>query len=202
MILSAIFGGKSYSKEKYGSVLMIVVGVIIFMYKNSELHREIENELIGKVLIFLSLLMDGISAAIQEHGKDKKSKSGIQMMLAINHWSSIMILIALFGSSELPQFFKFILKYPESIVHLTLLAVAGGLGQLFIFTMILKFGSLSNSIVTTTRKFFTVLFSVIIFGNALTKLQWFGAILVFSGLFADKFYKRLFGNHKIALKDD
>lgn len=48
-----------------------------------------------------------------------------------------------------------------------------------------SFGPLSCSVVTTTRKFFTVLSSVILFGNVLAPKQWFGAILVFSGLFAD-----------------
>lgn len=39
--------------------------------------------------------------------------------------------------------------------------------------------------VTTTRKFFTVLSSVLLFGNQLSPRQWFGAVLVFVGLFAD-----------------
>lgn len=65
MLLSAILGGKTYSKEKYVSVVMIVFGVVFFMYKNADLSRDRENEIFGIVLIFLSLLMDGLSAAIQ-----------------------------------------------------------------------------------------------------------------------------------------
>lgn len=65
MLLSAILGGKTYSKEKYVSVVMIVFGVVLFMYKNADLSRDRENEVFGIVLIFLSLLMDGLSAAIQ-----------------------------------------------------------------------------------------------------------------------------------------
>lgn len=47
-----------------------------------------------------------------------------------------------------------------------------------------EFGPLPCSVVTTTRKFFTVLASVIIFGNVLLGRQWIGAILVFSGKLA------------------
>ena len=43
------------------------------------------------------------------------------------------------------------------------------------------FGPLPCSIITTTRKFFTVLFSVIIFGTILAGHQWIGVVLVFSG---------------------
>ncbi len=51
-----------------------------------------------------------------------------------------------------------------------------------------EFGPLPCSIATTTRKFFTVLGSVLIFGNALQGRQWLGAVLVFVGLFLDGVY--------------
>lgn len=54
--------------------------------------------------------------------------------------------------------------------------------------MVANFGPLACSVVTTTRKFFTVLCSVILFGNVLIPRQWLGAVLVFAGLFADMFY--------------
>lgn len=51
-----------------------------------------------------------------------------------------------------------------------------------------SFGSLACSVVTTTRKFLSVLYSVLFKGNHASPLQWFGAVLVFSGLFADAFF--------------
>ncbi|CAG0885461.1 unnamed protein product [Cyprideis torosa] len=60
--------------------------------------------------------------------------------------------------------------------------------QLFIFLTVANFGPLPCSIVTTTRKFFTVLGSVIIFGNVLITRQWIGTVLVFTGLFLDALY--------------
>lgn len=58
--------------------------------------------------------------------------------------------------------------------------------------MISSFGSLACSITTTVRKLFSVVFSIIFFGNPSTALQWLGAGLVFSGLFADA----IFGKRK------
>jgi UDP-galactose transporter B1 len=110
------------------------------------------------------------------------------MMKAVNGWSSIFMTIAAAVSGEFVFFFDFALKYPKIIVQLLSFGFASALGQLFIFYLISNFGSLSNSIVTTSRKFFTVLISLFLFGNRLTMQQWVGTILVFSGLFADMFY--------------
>lgn len=57
---------------------------------------------------------------------------------------------------------------------------------MFIYTMVVNFGSLMCSVVTTTRKFFTVLASLIIFGHAMSTQQVIGTVLVFAGLMADQ----------------
>ena len=44
-----------------------------------------------------------------------------------------------------------------------------------------EFGPLPLSLITTTRKFFTVLASVLIFGHHIIGRQWMGAVLVFTG---------------------
>ena len=57
-----------------------------------------------------------------------------------------------------------------------------GVGQLFIYGMIASYGPLTLSLVTTTRKFFTILVSVLWFGHHVSTMQWFGVVLVFIGL--------------------
>ena len=46
---------------------------------------------------------------------------------------------------------------------------------------VVSFGPLTCSIITTTRKFFTILGSVLLFGNVITSMQWVGTLLVFLG---------------------
>lgn len=106
-------------------------------------------------------------------------------------------------SGEGKEFVQFATRHPELWGHLAMLALCGCLGQLFIFLMVSGFGPLACSVVTTTRKFFTVLCSVILFGNSLMPRQWFGAILVFAGLFADMFYGKKVSapNKKPLVKD-
>lgn len=192
MILGVLIGRKSYSIQRYVCVILIVIGVILFMYKDKTPTTQQDGLGWGEILLFFSLSMDGMTGAIQERMRAASSPSGQQMMLAMNWWSSVALVIALVVSGEGVVFVEFAARYPAMLVHLSLLALTGALGQLFIFLMVSSFGPLACSVVTTTRKFFTVFFSVFLFGNVLSYRQWAGAVLVFSGLFADI----LFGKKK------
>lgn len=185
MILGVLLGRKSYTLQKYLFVLLIVIGVALFMYQEGKVNKNTENAGLGELLLFLSLSMDGLTGAIQERMRAAHAPSGQYMMLSMNCWSTIMVTVALILSGEGKEFLHFTARHPELLEHLASLAVCGALGQLFIFMMVAQFGPLACSVVTTTRKFFTVLFSVLFFGNSLIGRQWFGAILVFAGLFAD-----------------
>ncbi|GAB0094825.1 Solute carrier family 35 member B1 homolog [Sergentomyia squamirostris] len=186
MILAVLIGRKTYPLSRYLCVLTIVLGVVLFMFKDGKTSTGAEEHSgLGELLLFLSLAMDGLTGAIQERMRASSAPSAQQMMLSMNGWSSVMVGIALILSGEAVSFAQFTLKYPQLFWHLTSLALTGALGQLFIFFMVSGFGPLACSVVTTTRKFFTVLCSVIIFGNPLIQRQWIGACLVFAGLFAD-----------------
>lgn len=112
------------------------------------------------------------------------------MMLAMNGISAVILIVASFATGEAPDFLGFVTRHPEVMQHLALMALAGGLGQVCIFYMVSHFGPLPCSIVTTTRKFFTVMFSVIFFQNPLQIHQWIGTVFVFGGLFGDMFFNK------------
>lgn len=190
MILGVLIGRKTYSWTRYGCVLTIVAGVILFMYNEGKVNPNLVHEKtgLGELLLLLSLSMDGLTGAVQERMRSSSAPSGQQMMLSMNVWSSVALGLAMIFTGEGKDFLSFASQHPELLSHLASLAVAGALGQLFIFLMVVGFGPLACSVVTTTRKFFTVLFSVIFFGNLLIPRQWLGAILVFVGLFADMIF--------------
>ena len=60
--------------------------------------------------------------------------------------------------------------------------------QNFIFLTVTHYGPLTTSIITTTRKFFTILASVLLFGNTLLTRQWVGVVMVFVGLGIDAYF--------------
>lgn len=73
MILGVLIGRKSYSLQKYLFILLIVVGVVLFMYKEGQTTKASENSGLGEILLILSLSMDGLTGAIQVCNLDKKS---------------------------------------------------------------------------------------------------------------------------------
>lgn len=205
MILGVLLGRKSYSWIRYACVLTIVVGVILFMFKEGKASSAVANDKtgLGEILLILSLSMDGLTGAVQERMRSSSAPSGQQMMLSMNFWSTLMLGFAMIVTGEGKDFIHFATRHPELWSHLAMLALCGCVGQLFIFLMVAGFGPLACSVVTTTRKFFTVLCSVIFFGNVLIPRQWFGAVLVFVGLFADMFYGKKSPSPKkpVAAKD-
>jgi len=61
---------------------------------------------------------------------------------------------------------------------------------------------LTTSLITTTRKFFTIIASVVLFGHAVNALQWIGVVAVFAGLGYDIYTKYAARRgEKVATKD-
>ncbi|KAG0712694.1 Solute carrier family 35 member B1 [Chionoecetes opilio] len=189
MVLGVLLGRKSYAWRKYVFVLMIVIGVALFIYKDSKAGAASGGGLgIGEVLLVLSLTMDGLTGAVQERMiSESRTKSG-HMMLNMNLFSIGYLAIALLVTGEIFTFIAFVQRFPEVISKMMVFSVCSALGQFFIFLMVSDFGPLPCSVVTTTRKFFTVLGSVIFFGNKLSVRQWSGTLCVFSGLTLDAVY--------------
>jgi UDP-galactose transporter B1 len=189
MILGVILGRKSYPLLKYLFVLLIVAGVALFMYKDKAGNSTEEMGLgLGEMMLLLSLACDGITGAIQERMKSEyQTKSG-HMMKAMNLWSMLFLGAALGVTGEGFEFIGFVSRHPGVLWQILTFCVASAFGQFFIFMCVSDYGPLPCSIVTTTRKFFTVLASVLFFGNSLATRQWLGVALVFAGLFMDGAY--------------
>lgn len=160
------------------------------MYKDgSPTKKQAESQTgFGVLLLLLSLMMDGLISAVQERMKAEHSTKSGHMMLNMNGWSVIFSGIVIIASGELFQCIQFLHRYPSTVWHISTFSIAGAFGQYFIFLTVTEFGPLPCSIITTTRKFFTVLGSILIFGNTLTFKQWLGTFIVFSGLFLDAMY--------------
>ncbi|XP_062519669.1 solute carrier family 35 member B1-like [Corticium candelabrum] len=184
MLLAVILGKKRYPWTKYIVVLLIVSGVALFLYKDSHHrpHGSTSNLFgIGEMLLFLSLFLDGITGVIQDKMKTQKTHP-LHIMLYLNIWSIFLLGIGLLLTGEGIQAVYFIIRHPEVMIHLVLFGLTSAIGQVFIFVTITTFSPLTCSIITTTRKFFTILVSVVMFANPLLSHQWLGVFLVFLGL--------------------
>lgn len=194
MILGVLIARKRYHLMKYFGVLTIVFGVVLFMLKEKN-QKPIDDPLpnhpyaligFGEFLLIFSLAMDGLTGAIQEKMKAGHKTNPHFMMFNMNIWSCLWLLLAIVLTGEIFEYILFVQKYSSVLLFMILLGLLASIGQHFIFTTITTFGPLTCSIITTTRKFFTILGSVFLFGNPMTQRQWLGSILVFIGLAIDQ----------------
>lgn len=66
-----------------------------------------------------------------------------------------------------------------------LFAAAGAAGQCFIFKTVTDFGPLTCSIVTTLRKLFSLVFSIVLFSHPYTSQHVIATVVVFTALMLD-----------------
>lgn len=197
MIFGVLIVKKTYTTQKYCFVLMIVAGIIAFMFK-SDNKSDSENKLayIGNILIALSLLADGLMGGAQDFMRKVAKPTALNFMCFTNLYSALIATMIISISGEGIRFIDFCMNHRMVIVYLGIVVFTGSFGQFFVSSMISNFGSLPMSLVTTLRKFVTVLFSVVIFNNTLTLIQWIATAIIFNALFLDVF----FGSKK--LKDE
>lgn len=190
MLLGVTILRKKYPLAKYFCVLLIVTGVALFMYKPKQGKTETADHMfgLGEILLLVSLTLDGLTGVFQDHMRAHYQTASNQMMFNINIWSILFLGSGVVFTGEVWDFMSFADRYPYVLYNILLFGLTSALGQSFIFMTVVYFGPLTCSIITTTRKFFTILGSVIIFANPISTMQWVGTILVFVGLGLDSKY--------------
>lgn len=104
------------------------------------------------------------------------------MMSGTNLFTFIFSLIYGIANFQLFDFFRFCSNHPTVINDIIQITLMGCVGQFFIFYTINHFGPTALSILTTTRKFFTVVVSIFYFKHIITEYQWVSIVLVFIGV--------------------
>ncbi|XP_038077782.1 solute carrier family 35 member B1-like [Patiria miniata] len=190
MLLGVLLARKRYPLVKYLCVLLIVIGVAIFVYKDSKASSSVTESFFGygEMLLILSLTLDGLTGVTQEKMRSEHQTGSHYMMANVNLWSIVYLTITVLVTGEVFEFLEFVSRYPYVVWNILTFGVASALGQHFIFVTVTTFGPLTCSIMTTTRKFFTILGSVILFANPLVPRQWAGVLLVFTGLGLDSIF--------------
>jgi UDP-galactose transporter B1 len=204
MALGAALHGKRYSAAEYACCLAITGGVALFAARSApHAARRLAapNAPLGYALCLLNLLLDGYTNVAQDEVHRRWPGGGaLEMMAGMNLWSGLLYLPLLFPPPPLPalaarlfglalpaagrEVLAFCAANAAAARDLALFCACGALGQLFIFATIAAFSSLTNTLVTTTRKFFSILGSVAWNGTPLAGAQWGAVGLVFGGLLA------------------
>lgn len=189
LVISVFWAGKRYGVKKFMCILTIVAGVALFMYNPEKASKDKNADTglgWGELFLALSLCCDGFTGAFQERMRSKEyGTTKDNMMFNMNFYSCISLVFLIFWTGEYSTFWAFQAKYPQVWWYIIPFTICSASGQLFIFQTVVTFGPLTCSIITTTRKFFTILCSVIFFRNPVSIQQYLAIALVFMGLFMD-----------------
>ncbi|KAF9485909.1 UAA transporter [Pholiota conissans] len=226
MIMNVLLYRRKFAPHKYLVVFMVTAGITIFMGMGDDKKKSKHGSgngngqtpyanLIGLTYLLINLALDGATNSTQDEIFTRHKVTGQQMMFWINIFctlltSALSVLPLPYipvihpsegGTSELMGAVNFVRTHPSIITPLAQFALTGALGQLFIFETLQHFGSLTLVTITLTRKLFTMLLSVVVYNHTLTKGQWLGAAVVFSGISVEAFVKRKTVHPKLVIEE-
>lgn len=138
----------------------------------------------GMALLFASLCMDGFLGSFQGILKSRqRPPTANETMLFVNCYAFVLLLPMSIMSGQFSSGIALLKEDPRLLSVVMLLNGVVSIGQIFIFLTITWYSSLVCTTITTTRKFFTILFSVLHFGHRFSSFQWISVCMVFSGLY-------------------
>lgn len=188
MVVGVLLYGRRYAPIEYFCCALVSGGVSLFALRSSgkvTSKLAAPNAPLGYALCAANLLLDGYTNAAQDeiNRKYKGAGSPLSMMCWMNFWCGLYYIPLMFVASSVGiDVVEFCLVHREAAWDILLFCLCGAIGQLFIFYTIRRFGSLVNTLITTTRKFFNILMSVVWNGNPLLPQQWIAVGMVFLGL--------------------
>lgn len=186
MILGHIVEKRGYTLQEWVTAACITSGVVLFNLSRTSSSTEHvkENSVYGIVLLVLSLTMDGMLGACQGLGKRQATPpTATETMLYVNLYAALFFIPLSIVTREWHEGWQLLLQDGDIQASILWLNAAAAMGQIFIFLTITWYSSLVCTTITTTRKFFTILLSVIHFGHVFSTLQWLSVGLVFCGLY-------------------
>ncbi|KAJ9554451.1 hypothetical protein OSB04_018496 [Centaurea solstitialis] len=189
MLMGTLVYGIRYSFPEYLCTILVAGGVSAFALAKTSSKTISKlahpNAPLGYGLCFLNLAFDGFTNATQDSISARYPKtSAWDIMLGMNLWGTIYNLVFMFGWPQASgyQAIQFCKLHPEAAWDILYYCLCGAVGQNFIFFTISRFGSLTNTTITTTRKFVSIVVSSLLSGNPLSRKQWGSVFMVFSGL--------------------
>ncbi|KAJ2684574.1 UDP-galactose transporter [Coemansia sp. RSA 1285] len=199
MAMNKLLYNRHYPTYKYAVVAMVTAGVSAFMLFKSNTKggtsklEAVENSFHGLFLVLINLAIDGAVNSTQDQVfAEDPEISGQHMMCMMNACSTILMCVWLLNpfNPELSSALAFLNTHPRAMVDIGMFAFCGAMGQCFVFYTLAKFGSLTLTTVTVTRKFLTILISVFYNGHKLNGHQWSSTGLVFAGITLDVYKKQ------------
>lgn len=189
IIIGALRKVHTVHPEQYVMAALITTGLVLFNSKKMD-DLELDNA-VGIALIIGSLIFDGLVSSQTDKEHKKSGRDFAYSMMFSNNFVQLLFNLMFYG-------FYFFVHGDDTLAHLfsepallrdvVLIGAAGALGQIFLYLAISLFGSYKLSVITTSRKLFSVILSNFSFHHHFTSRQWLGAALVMACTIAELFF--------------
>jgi len=189
MIGSLLLGSAKYNMREYLHVGLIVGGTAVVSMSGKSKPGS-TSSMNGLICLVLALACDGAVGGTQKALKKALADAGMkeknfEMQFFTNFYMMLtaFVFTCLFG--EFAPGTAFMMANPAIFSAILRFAVCSAVGQAFIFYTISTFDPLVCTTVTTTRKVFSVLYSIFAKGHSLNGQGWSGVALACSGILGE-----------------
>ena len=201
MLVGQLVEGRLHSATEWLAALLITCGILLFQWsrlQNASSQPGTGNDddaanghqTYGTLLLLGSLSLDGVLAACQNvikrpsPNESYRVPTAIETMLYMNVYAVFYLVPLSIWTGQWSHGLERMQANPgDYLLQLGLLNTTVAAGQIFIFLTIQWYSPVVTTTITTTRKFFTILLSVWMYGHSFSVTQWLAVCLVFSGLY-------------------
>jgi drug/metabolite transporter (DMT)-like permease len=127
--------------------------------------------------------------------KHEYHPSSIFLYFSVNGVIFSLCLIVSIVTLNIKYFLSFAMSHDRLLVDITAFSLLTALGGMFGYKLVNTFRQHIYPLVSNTRKCLTVCINVMWFGHHLVKMQWFGIVMVFSGIMVE-----IVNNYNLASK--
>lgn len=184
VLVGVLFTGVKDTRLKLGSRKILIaavatVGMIIFkVFDPNVKPNSHHTELLGILLLMLSLLADGFLPDFQAVIKSEYRPHPAVLMGEVNKWAFLLTIGFSVVSGNFLNMVGFIADHRKLLQDLGMIAVLATAGQMFIYRIVREFRQHMVPFIITTRKIFTVAISILTYGHQISPMQMVGLALV------------------------
>mmetsp|Transcript_27248 Transcript_27248/g.75156 ORF Transcript_27248/g.75156 Transcript_27248/m.75156 type:complete len:571 (-) Transcript_27248:288-2000(-) len=138
---------------------------------DSSIPWMMNGQVIGVLLLLASLFFDGGTGAYEDKLMSIHKVEPFDLMFKFQFAKTLLSGFALLVLGQIPLFIDML---RQTGLYIVALGMCSAVGQVFIFITIARFGALTTSLMSLTRKVTTLTASIVIFGHGLSVLQFAG----------------------------
>lgn len=180
MLLGTLLFGKRYLAVEYGYMLLVACGLVVFFLAASV--AALHSSLTGVALLAVAVLSDSMLPNVQQRLLRELNRPKAEVVYHTNWISALLTLGYITYTGELQAALSFLRVRRRVALLLLLQSGAGYLGILSYLETVRRFGPKATTIVTSSRKLFTIALSSVLFGHPLNGYHVAGVAAVFLGV--------------------